>query len=67
MTKAVADIVQANRMRQLSKHKTHHMAPSCEVPRSFVHSMLAGKFFSQVRRDEFTKLMQRAAIMFGWC
>lgn len=62
---AVADIVQPNRVGQLRKQKTNHVAPWSEGAGLFVHAMLAGKFFRQVRRDEFTKLMQCAAVVLG--
>lgn len=62
---AVTDIVQPNRVGQLRKQKTDHVAPRSEGPGLFVHAMLAGKFFRQVRRDEFTKLMQCAAVVLG--
>ena len=62
---AVADIVQPNRVRQLRKQKTDHMAPRSEGAGLLVHAMLARKFFRQVRRDEFTKLMQCAAVVLG--
>lgn len=62
---AVADIVQPNRVGQLRKQKTNHVAPRSEGAGLLVHAMLAGKFFRQVRRDEFTKLMQCAAVVLG--
>ena len=62
---AVANIVQPNRVRQLREKKADHVAPRSEGAGLFVHAMLAGKFFRQVRRDEFTKLMQCAAVMLG--
>ena len=62
---AVADIVQPNRVRQLRKQKTDHVAPWSEGAGLFIHAMLAGEFFRQVRRDEFTKLMQCAAVVLG--
>lgn len=65
VSKAVADIVQPNRVGQLRKQKTDHMAPRSEGAGLLVHAMLARKFFRQVRRDEFTKLMQCAAVMLG--
>ena len=36
-----------------------------EGPRLLVHPVLAGKFFSQVRWDKFTKLMQCVAVVSG--
>ena len=65
VTKTVANIVQPNRVSQLREQKTHHVAPWGERPSLLVHAMLAGKFFRQMRRDKFTKLMQCAAVMFG--
>lgn len=65
VAKAVAHIVQPNRMGQLRKQKTDHVAPRSEGAGLLVHSVLTGKFFRQVRRDEFTKLMQCAAVVFG--
>ena len=65
MAKAVANIVQPNRVRQLRKQKTDHVAPWSEGAGLFIHAMLAGEFFRQVRRDEFTKLMQCAAVVLG--
>jgi hypothetical protein len=65
VSKAVADIVQSDRVRQLRKQETDHMAPWSEGAGLFVHAMLAGKFFRQVRRDEFAKLMQCAAVVLG--
>ena len=65
VTKTVANIVQPNRVSQLRKQKTHHVAPWGERPSFFVYAMLAGKFVLQMRRDKFTKLMQCAAVMFG--
>ena len=65
VSKAVADIVQPNRVGQLRKQKTDYMAPRSEGAGLLVHAMLARKFFRQVRRDEFTNLMQCAAIVFG--
>lgn len=65
VSKAVADIVQPNRVRQLRKQKTDNVAPRSEGAGLLVHAMLAGKFFRQVRRDEFTKLMQCAAVVLG--
>lgn len=65
MAKAVANIVQPNRMSQLGKQKTDHVAPRGEGTGFFVHAMLVRKFLRQVRRDEFTKLMQCAAVVLG--
>jgi len=65
VAKAVAHVVQSDRMGQLGEQKAHHVAPRSVGARLFVHAMLARKFFRQVRRDEFTKLMQCAAVVFG--
>lgn len=65
VAKAVADIVQPDRVGQLCEQKTDHVAPRSEGAGLFVHAMLAGKFFRQMRRDEFAKLMQCAAVMLG--
>lgn len=65
VAKAITDIVQPNRMSQLSEKKTHYVTPRSEGSSSFVHSVLLRKFCRQVRRDEFTKLMQCAAVMLG--
>jgi len=65
VAKAVAHVIQSNRMSQLCEQKTDHVAPWRKGPGPLVHSMLSGKFFRQMRRDEFTKLMQCAAVMFG--
>lgn len=65
MPKAIAHIVQPNRMSQLRKQKTNYVAPRSEGAGLFIHAMLAGKFLRQVRRDEFTKLMQCAAVVLG--
>lgn len=65
VSKAVADIVQPNRVRQLRKQETDHVAPRSEGAGLLVHAMLVGKFLRQVRRDEIAKLMQCAAIVLG--
>lgn len=65
VAKAVAHIVQPNRVRQLRKQKTDHVAPRSESAGLLVHAMLVGKFLRQVRRDEIAKLMQCAAIVLG--
>ena len=65
VAQAVANIVQPNRVGQLRKQKTDHMAPRGEGAGLFVHAMLVRKFFSQVRRNELTKLMQCAAVVLG--
>ena len=65
MAKAIAHVVQPNRMSQLRKQKTDDVAPRSKGAGLFVHAMLAGKFLRQVRRDEFTKLMQCAAVVLG--
>ena len=65
VAESVTDVIESYCMCQLRKHKTDNMAPRGESPSSLVYSMLVGKFFRQMRRDEFTKLMQCAAVMFG--
>ena len=65
VSKAVTDIVQSNRMSELRKQKAYHMTPRRKGPSFFVHTVLLSKFCRQVRRDEFTKLMQCAAVMLG--
>jgi hypothetical protein len=65
MTQAIANIVQSNRVGQLRKQKTDDMAPWRKGARLLVHPVLTGKFFRQMRRDKFAKLMQCARIVFG--
>ena len=65
VAKAVAHVVQPNRVGQLRKQKTDHVAPRSKGAGLFVHAMLVRKFLRQVRRDEFTKLMQCAAVVLG--
>ena len=65
MTQAIANIVQSNRVGQLRKQKTDDMAPWRKGARLLVHPVLTGKFFRQMRRDKFAKLMQCAGIVFG--
>ncbi len=65
VTKAVTNVVQPNCMSELSEKKTHHMTPRSKGSGSFVHTVFLRKFCRQVRRDEFTKLMQCAAIVLG--
>lgn len=65
MAKAVTDIVQSNRMSELRKKKAHHLTPRRKGSSLFVYTMLLRKFCRQMRRDEFTKLMQCAAVMLG--
>jgi hypothetical protein len=65
MTQAIANIVQSNRVSQLGKQKADDMTPRREGARLFVHPVLTGKFFRQMRRDKFAKLMQCAGVMFG--
>ena len=65
MTQAIANIVQSNRVGQLRKQKTDDMTPRREGACLLVHPVLTGKFFRQMRRDEFAKLMQCAAVVLG--
>lgn len=65
VAKAVTDIVQSNRMSELRKQKAHHLTPRRKGSSLFVYTMLLRKFCRQMRRDEFTKLMQCAAVMLG--
>ena len=65
MTKAVADVVQPNRMSELSEKKTHYVTPRGKGSGFLVHTVLLRKFCRQMRRDKFTKLMQCAAVMLG--
>lgn len=41
------------------------MAPRSKSSSPLVHPMLAGKFFRQVRRDEFAKLIECVAVVLG--
>ena len=52
-------------MSELREQKTHYVTPWGKSPSFFVHTVLVRKFCRQVQRDKFTKLMQRAAVMFG--
>ena len=52
-------------MGQLRKEQTDHMTPWREGARLFIDPVLPGEFFRQMRPDEFTKLMQGAAVVFG--
>ena len=63
--KAITNIVQPNRMGELREQKTHHMAPRRKSPSLLVHIMFLRKFCCQMGRDEFTKLMQCAAVVLG--
>ena len=65
VAKAITDIVQPNRMGDLSKKKTHNMTPRSKSSGLLVHTVLLRKVCCQMRRDEFTKLMQCAAIVLG--
>ena len=65
VAKAVVNIVQPNRVCQLCEKKTGHVATRGEGAGLFVRAMLVSKFLSQVRRDEFTKLVQCAAVLLG--
>jgi len=65
MAKAIAHVVQSDRMGQLGEQKTHNVTPRREGAGLLVYAMLARKFLRQVRRDEFAKLMQCAAVVFG--
>ena len=65
VSKAVAHIVQSDRVRQLRKQKTDYVAPRSEGAGLLVHAVLASKFLRQVRRDDIAKLMQCAAVVFG--
>lgn len=47
------------------RHRADHVAPRSEGAGLFVHPILAGEFFREVRRYEFTKLMQCAAVVRG--
>ena len=64
MPQGVADLVKADGMGQLRKEQTDHMTPWREGARLFIDPVLPGEFFRQMRRDEFTKLMQGAAVVF---
>ena len=55
----------SHRRSLFRKEQTHHMAPCREGARLFIDPVLPRQFFRQMRRDKFTKLMQRAAVMFG--
>ena len=57
VTKAVAYIVEPDRVGQLREQKTHYLAPFRESPALHVHAMLARQFFRQMWRDQFTNLM----------
>ena len=65
VTKAVANVVHPNRMSELSEQKTHHVAPRSKGSGLLFHTVLLRKFCSQMRGDEFTKLMQCAAVVLG--
>ena len=65
VTKAITDIVQPNRMSELSEKKTHHVTTRRKGSGLLVHTVLLRKFCRQMRGDEFTKLMQCAAVMLG--
>lgn len=65
VTKAITDIIQSYRVSELRKQKAHHVTPRRKGPSFSVHTVLLRKFCRQVGRDEFTKLMQCAAVMLG--
>ena len=65
MPQGVADVVKPDGMGQLRKEQTAHMTPWREGARLFIDPVLPGEFFRQMRPDEFTKLMQGAAVVFG--
>ena len=65
MPQGVAVVVKPDRMGQLRKEQTDHMTPWREGARLFIDPVLPGEFFRQMRPDEFTKLMQGAAVVFG--
>ncbi len=65
MTQGVANVIEPDGMGQLSKKKADHVAPGRKSPGLLVYSVLAGKFFRQMRRNQFTELMQCAAVVFG--
>ena len=52
-------------MSELREQKTHYLTAWGKSPSFFVHTVLVRTFCRQVRRDKFTKLMQRAAAMFS--
>ena len=65
MSKAIAHIIEPDRMRQLAEYQGYHVAPRREGPRLLVHPVFTGEFFGLMRRDKFTKLMQCAAVVLG--
>ena len=52
-------------MCQLCEKKTGHVGTRGEGAGLFVRAMLVSKFLSQVRRDEFTKLLECVAVVLG--
>ena len=51
VAKAITDIVQPNRMGDLSKKKTHNMTPRSKSSGLLVHTVLLRKVCCQMRRD----------------
>ena len=51
VAKAITDIVQPNRMGELSKKKTHYMTPRSKSSGLLVHTVLLRKVCCQMRRD----------------
>lgn len=67
MAQGVANIIEADGMGKLSKKQTHHVTPRGKNAGLFIHTIIARKFLRQMRRDQFTKLMQCVGIILGWC
>ena len=65
VAKAITDIVQPNRMGELSKKKTHYMTPRSKSSGLLSTPCSAQGLLSDAQGYEFTKLMQCAAVMLG--
>ena len=67
MAQGVANIIEADGMGKLIEKQTHHVTPQGENSGFFIGSIIARKFLRQMRRDQFTKLMQCVGVILGWC
>ena len=65
VAQTIADVVQPDRMSELREQQADHLTPRGKGPSLLVHTVLLRKFCRQMRGDEFTKLMQCAAVVLG--
>ena len=58
----IADIVEAERMRQLGVEQRHDVAPRTEGARLPIHAVDTGQLWHQMRRNQFDQLPQHRSV-----